>query len=73
MKSRLPLIRMIVIRRRLLRGQPFNATDVARETETLTKAIHRDIEFMRDFLGYPLGWDARQRSYTGGVPAMPVL
>ena len=71
--TRIPMIRMIAIRRYLLRGDKFNAFTLAAELETTTKTIYRDINFMRDFLGYEINWDQSQLSYVGSPPPNTVL
>ncbi len=73
--SRPPLERMLRIHRAISSGKYPNATTLAREIEVVTKTIHRDIEFMRDRLGLPVEYDARNYGYhyTEEVSAFPTL
>lgn len=61
--SRPPLERMVMIWK-LVRGRAYpNATFLARQLETSTKSIHRDIEFMRDRLGFDIRYDRSRFGY----------
>lgn len=71
--TRTPMIRMVAIRRHLLRGDKFNAFTLAAELETTTKTIYRDLDFMRDFLGYDIKWDQSRLSWVGSTPPTAVL
>lgn len=73
--SRPPLERMLRIHQAVSSGQFPNASTLAAEIEVATKTIHRDIEFMRDRLGLPLGFDSHRNGYyyTEEVSAFPTM
>jgi predicted DNA-binding transcriptional regulator YafY len=75
MRSRPPLERMLHIHRSLQAGEPPNATRLAAELEVSTKSIHRDLEFMQDRLGLPIGFDRARNGYiyTEAVSGFPTL
>lgn len=58
-----PLDRMRTIWACVVGGTFCNATDLARALEISTKSIHRDIEFMRDRLGFPIEYDPHRLGY----------
>ena len=64
---------MLRIHQTIVGGEHPNASQLARLLEVATKTVHRDIEFMRDRLGLPLEYDARQNGYryTEEVSAFP--
>lgn len=64
-QTRPPLRRMAEIRRLLVRGELFNASTLAKEFEVSAKTIHRDIDFMREALGYEITWVAERCSFAG--------
>ena len=66
------IARFVCLRAHMLSGRPWNANTVASELEVSTKTVYRDMEFMRDFLGYEFEFNAVARSFTGKVPK-PVL
>lgn len=72
--TRPPLERMNFIHEQLEAGRMPNCSSLARHFEVSAKTIQRDIEFMRDRLGYPIEWDAERRGYcyTGPVDHMPM-
>lgn len=48
----------------LLRGgRTFTQCEVARHFESSRKTVQRDMEFMRDRLGYEFAWDGSARTY----------
>ena len=52
------------ISKRLLRGQPFNSTDVAAEFEISARTALRDMRFVRaEYFGNQLKYDIVERSY----------
>ncbi len=55
--SRPPLERMALISRWLRNGKRFTTATLAAELETSTKTIQRDIDFMRDRLGYVMEFE----------------
>ena len=61
--SRPPLARMLKIHEALQRGSHANCSTLAREIEVAVKTIQRDIEFMRDQLGLPVGYDQSRKGY----------
>ena len=73
--SRPPLQRMLRIHEAIQSGKYPNAAKLARELEVSTKSIHRDLEFMRDRLDFPLEYDARRFGYfyTEPVRSFPTL
>lgn len=54
MKSRPPIQRMMIISRKLGRGERFNLRTLSQQLEVSQKALQRDIDFMRDRLGYEM-------------------
>ena len=66
---------MLRIHQAIQSGKFPNANALAAEFEVSPKSIHRDIEFMRDRMGLPIEYDARQYGffYTGEVSAFPTL
>jgi predicted DNA-binding transcriptional regulator YafY len=60
-KTALP--RIYFIDRQIASGKYPNTSELAREYETSVSSISRDIEFMRDSLGAPIGYDAVARGY----------
>ncbi|MGA2178818.1 MAG: hypothetical protein ABSH15_04465 [Verrucomicrobiota bacterium] len=71
--TRNPIARMRFIRGKLLRGEPFNASSVAAELEVTAKTIQRDIDFMRDQLGYEISFDCSANSFTGSPGVITTL
>ena len=73
--SRPPLERMLRIHQAVQAGKFPNATTLAAEIEVVVKTIHRDIAFMRDRMGLPVEFDARQNGYhyTAEVGSFPSL
>lgn len=70
-----PLDRMLRIHSALQSGRQPNASELAAEIEVSTKTIHRDIAFMRDRMGLPIGFDPVRNGYryTEEVGAFPSL
>lgn len=64
---------MSFIRRKLLRGEPFNATTLAAVLEVSTKTIHRDLDFMRNALNYEFEYDAASNSFIGKPSVITTL
>lgn len=62
-KSAPPIRRMQIIWACLQSGRLFNATEMARQLEVSTKAIHRDIDFMRYQLGFDIQYDGSIFAY----------
>jgi predicted DNA-binding transcriptional regulator YafY len=75
LRSRPPLDRMLRIHQAIQSGKYPNATDLSQQMEVSTKSIHRDVNFMRDRLKLPLGWDGKRNGYfyTEEVRAFPTL
>jgi predicted DNA-binding transcriptional regulator YafY len=73
--TRPPLQRMLRIHEAIQTGKYPNATTMARELEVSAKSIHRDLEFMRDRLGFPLEYDGSRFGYyyTEKVGSFPTL
>src|SRR6266853_2980118 len=73
--SRPPLERMRRIHQAIQSGHFPNASTLARELEVSTKSIHRDLEFMRERLQFPLEYDGARFGYfyTQEVGSFPTL
>ena len=73
--SRPPLARMLYIHRAIQSGRFPNASKLAKELETSTKSVYRDIEFMRDRLDLPVEYDETRFGYcyTQEVGTFPSL
>lgn len=54
--SKPPVERMAYIAKLLRNGTPFKLGQVAQHFEVAYKTIHRDVDFMRDRLGYEMIW-----------------
>lgn len=61
--SRPPLARMVAIAQALRANRYPNAKTLADELEVNARTIRRDIEFMRDRLDAPIGFDPRRNGY----------
>ena len=74
-RSRPPLARMLQIHQALQTGGYPNSTALASQLEVSTKSIHRDLGFMRDRLGLPIGYNRERFGffYTEPVKAFPAL
>lgn len=70
---RIPLFRMTQIRRKLLRGESFNAPMLAAELEVTPKTIFRDLYFMRDFLNYEIAYNPKTHSWEGKPSTITTL
>lgn len=66
---------MLQIHQAIQSGTYPTAATLAAELEVCTKSIYRDLEFMRDRLDLPLGFDAAKHGfyYTGEVASFPSL
>lgn len=76
--SRPPIARMSYIARLLREGRRFTVPQVAAALEVSRKTIDRDIEFMRDQLGYQFsfvqdGIPQGERTFAGRPPKERVL
>lgn len=73
--GRATLHRVLFIHERLGNQHPATAVSLARELETSERTVKRDIEFMRDRLGAPIGWDATAHTYAYTRPCdlLPLL
>lgn len=72
-QTRPPLARMMRLHEALRSGGFPNCRQLAQELEVSSKTIQRDIDFMRDQLGLPIEYDARQFGfyYTEEVREFP--
>ncbi len=75
--SRAPLARVFRIHQLLQGGDYPNCSTIARELEVAVKTVARDIEVMRDQLGWPVEYDGARRGYyfsgpVNGFPNVPV-
>lgn len=68
------LWRLRMIHQRIADGTYPNATTLAREMELSTKTIHRDLDFLRDFLQLPMCYDAARHGwhYSASVATCPL-
>jgi predicted DNA-binding transcriptional regulator YafY len=57
------LARIYFIDRQIASGEYPNVNDLAREYEVGTATIYRDIEYMRDMLGAPIEYSAKNRGW----------
>ena len=73
--SRPAFLRVFEIHRFLQEGNYPNCNSLAKEIEVTPKTIQRDINFMRDQLGFPLEYDPLKRGYwyTREVNEFPLL
>jgi len=73
--TRAPLQRMLQIHHSIQSGTYPTARTLATELEVSPKSIYRDIEFMRDRLDLPVGFDSVKRGfyYTEQVTSFPTL
>src|SRR5260221_27281 len=73
--SRPPLERMLRIHQAIQSGHFPNASTLACELKVSTKSIHRDLEFMRERLKFPLEYDGARFGYfyTQEVGSFPTL
>ena len=55
--------RMFYINNRIKSGHYPNASKLAKELEVSVSTINRDIEFFRDRLNAPIGYDSARRGY----------
>lgn len=69
--ARAPIERMHRIALHLRDGHVVNCTTFAREFEVARKTVLRDVEFMRDRLGYDVEWDGI--SYVLRNAPLPIL
>jgi predicted DNA-binding transcriptional regulator YafY len=75
LQSRPPLARMLHIHEELKQERLPNATGLSDQHEVTPKTIHRDIAYMRDQLGLPIQWIAKDNGYryTSHVDAFPIV
>lgn len=73
--TRRPLERIVLIHEAINRGRYPNRSQIAKELETSTKTIQRDLNFMRDHLDLPVAYDEVEHGYyyTGPVAQFPFL
>src|SRR5204863_5408126 len=73
--SRPPLQRMMRLHAALKSHHLPNCRTIARELEVSAKTIQRDIDFMRDRLGLPIGYDPQRFGfyYTEAVTGFPSI
>jgi predicted DNA-binding transcriptional regulator YafY len=65
--------RLTFIHQQILSGQYPNASRIGDALEMCPKTIHRDLDFMRDFLGLPMAFDQSRNGfyYTAPVAGCP--
>ena len=73
MSSRPPIARIARISELLQSHKRFNHSTIAELLEVSTKTVQRDIDFMRDRLGYKMEYVAADHSWSGTVPERRVL
>ena len=73
--TRPPLVRIQKIHAALAEGKYPNALLLAEQLEVDAKTIRRDMDVMRDQMGYPIEYDATKRGfyYTGPVSDFPLM
>jgi predicted DNA-binding transcriptional regulator YafY len=73
--SRAPLARVYRIHQLVQSGTFPNCSTIARELEVATKTVVRDIELMRNQLGWPVEYDSTRHGYfySGPVDGFPNL
>lgn len=71
--SRTAIWRMSCIANRLRAGLPFTLRELARKIEVGEKTLRRDMDFMRDFLGYNVRYSQSQKSWVGKPPRERIL
>ncbi|MCB1087767.1 MAG: hypothetical protein KDM63_12025, partial [Verrucomicrobiae bacterium] len=73
--TRRPLERIVRIHEAINRGRYPNRTQIAKELETSTKTIQRDLNFMRDQLELPIAYHELEHGYyyTEPVAQFPFL
>lgn len=67
--NRSAIARILDIHERLIRGECMTSVSIARKWECSERTIKRDIEFMRDRMRLPIGWDGGNRTlvYTDKI------
>ena len=70
---RLAIWRMHMIRKHLLLSPGWTVAALAAHLEVGDKTLRRDMEFMRDFLGYEFHYDGSSRTWTGTGPNYRIL
>ena len=50
-----------------VRDGGFTGGQIARRWECSRKAIYRDMDFLKDFFGYPISYDAKAKAYRMGA------
>jgi predicted DNA-binding transcriptional regulator YafY len=71
--SRPPLERFVFIARLIRDKGAFRSSDVIEGLEVTRKTVARDIDFMRDRLGYEIEWMPCDRCYKGRMPEERIL
>lgn len=72
-RARVLLFRLKRIAEYVREERPFTCTTIAQKLEVSAKTIHRDIDFMRDFLGYDLSFDLSTNTWRGRPPEQRIL
>jgi predicted DNA-binding transcriptional regulator YafY len=62
-QSRPPIVRMQYIDQQLRDNRYPNCTRIARHFEVSSKSIQRDVDYMRDLLHAPIGYNQKKRGY----------
>lgn len=62
-EQRLAIWRVREIHRRIASGEFPNASTIAQKLEVSSKTIHRDLDFMRDFLQLPIAYVPKLHGY----------
>lgn len=70
-RSRPAIERMTVIRAHLAKG--FTLFDMAIHLETSTRTIRRDVDFLRDRLGYTIEYCPTRHRWFGRPSPTPIL
>lgn len=70
--TRFAIQRMMRIASKIRTGRRFTMRGLAKEFEVSEKTIQRDVEFMRDRLGYEMNYCRRNNGWYGMAP-LPIL
>jgi len=72
-QSRPPIVRMQYIDQQLRDNHYPNCSGVARHFEVSSKSIQRDVDYMRDLLHAPIGYNQKKRGYYYEKPGWSFL
>jgi len=64
---------MMFIAEQLRAGRPLQSSEVIERFEVTKRTVFRDLEFMRDRLGWKFSYDAQNRSFKLNVAPKAIL